>query len=398
MDLIEAVKNENFMKVKELLDQGSDVNANYLNEIPLIVASKNGNIKIVKLLLDRGANINTKTISGFTPLSNAVTFTNTTSSIEIVKLLLDSGADVNAKIGKPGKLTALSISAGSSNLTSSIETVKLLLDSGADDYSKNTALVVSSTFTNTTSSIETVKLLLDYGADINSTYNDGTALMYTSQNSNSTSSIETVKLLLENGADVNLKNIDGKSSLYISSQNSNTSSSIETVKLLLENGANPFIKNNENKTALDICPTKECQNLISKNMWSRMHKNIKLLSRQYSRSGIARFPKDIWELILLRNKQKQLCKNLSSEENREILVNFALLYEIPVNKDMSKSTLCELVSKQLSYGERYSQRSIEYFKTKDGLKQIGMLAKTLGVNTNQRIDYILNDISTIMMK
>ncbi len=283
-----------------------------------------------------------------------------------------------------------------SNTTSSIETVRLLLDSGADvNVKKNdkyTPLLISSQNSNGTSSIETVKLLLDSGANINDKTKKGNAaLMLASYKSNDTSSNETVKLLLDSGADVNLKNINDKTALNLASYNNN----IETIKLLLDYGANPFI---DGINVLDVCTTVECKKLISKYMWKRMHQNIKLLSRQYSRSGIARFPKDIWELILLRNKQKQLCKNLSSSKNKYILINFALLYEIPVNDNMSKSTLCNLISKQLSYGERYSQRSVDYFKTKDGMIQLGILAKTLGIDREQPIEEILNDVTTYLLR
>ena len=319
-------------------------------------------------------------------------------NINVIKKLLKEGVDVNTQYDN--KWTALMLASRYSNSISNIETVKLLLENGADPNLQNvvgeTPLVYASLYSGKSSNIETVKLLLENGADPNLQNNKWTPLIVASLFSNDTSSLETVKLLLENGADPNLKSNIGKTALMFASKHSNETSSLETVQLLLENGANPFIKSNVSITALDLCPTKKCRKLISEYMWKQMYQNVKLLSRQYSRSGVARFPKEIWELILLRNKQQQLCKNLSNPENREILANFALLLEVPVNETMSKADLCRLVSRQLTYGERYSEKSVKYFKTKEGLKQVGLLAKTLGVNANQPIEIILNDITKVL--
>ena len=318
--------------------------------------------------------------------------------IEDIKLLIKEGGDVNAIVNDWPLLMLASRFSG-------LETVKLLLESGADvnilDDTGYTSLMMASKYSNESSSLDTVKLLLESGADVNIQEYAGakfTALMVASKHSNKTSSLETVRLLLAYGATIDNKSRKGFTALMLASKYSNTTNSLETVETLLENGANPFIRNNMGETALDLCPTDQCKALISKNMWDRMYQNVKLLSRQYSRSGTARFPKDIWELILLRSKQQQLCKRLSNEKNKYILVNFALLLDIPVSEDMSKRTLCDLVSKQLGYGGKYSQKSREYFRNKAAVLRLGATAKMLGVNTSQTIDKILDDISSVLTK
>ena len=100
-----------------------------------------------------------------------------------------------------------------------------------------------------------------------------------------------------------------------------------------------------------------------------MKNNVKKLAKQYSRSGDIKFPKDIWELILLRKKEKQLCKRLGNEENKYILINFALMLDIPIPEYVSKRKLCDIVSKQISYGERYGESSVDYFKRKQAMKK-----------------------------
>jgi len=65
---------------------------------------------------------------------------------------------------------------------------------------------------------------------------------------------------------------------------------------------------------------------------------------------------------------------------------------------MSKRTLCDLVSKQLSYGGRYSQKSVDYFRNKEAKERLITTAKMLGINTNQNIGKIMNEIMNIIMK
>ncbi len=59
-DLFNAVSESDFPKIKELMDQGADVNAvdTELMETPLLVAIGNNNVATAKLLLENGANAN----------------------------------------------------------------------------------------------------------------------------------------------------------------------------------------------------------------------------------------------------------------------------------------------------------------------------------------------------
>ncbi len=392
MELINATKNGDIKIIKEFLTLGANVDSKDGNDsTPLMYASQNGSLDLIKLFVENGADIHARNKEGVVPLMYATE----SGNADAVKFLIKNGADVNSKSFTGW--TPLMFAA--KNLNTDLLIFELLIENGADVEAKNdknwTVLMFVAYYSKSEKDrLKIIEYLINKGANVNNIDITGWSLLSaTSSTTNKTSSLEAVKLLLEYGADVNIKDQDGDTALHESIILLNSTSTIETVKLLLEYGADPFDKNISNHDILSLCPNSECKKLVSKNMWNRMYKNIKLLSQQYSRSGIARFPKDVWELILLRNKQKQLCKTLSSDTNKDILINFALLLDIPINKKTSKKDLCNMISKQLSYGERYSQKSVDYFKNKEIHKNIIKAAKLLGVDVDQSIDNILNDIS-----
>ena len=92
--LIRAVKNNNIAKVRKILKEKIDINAqNPRGETALAIAVRSGQLPIVKLLLQAGAEVNTAEETGITPLQSAVM----AGHIEIAQLLLDRGADINAR-------------------------------------------------------------------------------------------------------------------------------------------------------------------------------------------------------------------------------------------------------------------------------------------------------------
>jgi hypothetical protein len=237
-----------------------------------------------------------------------------------------------------------------------------------------------------------VSMLLSNGADINLQKNDGwTALMLAARYSNTDSNVETVKLLLDNGADINLQKNDGWTALMLAARYSN----IETVKLLLDNGADTFIKNNTNKITIDYCLTNECKSILFKYMFNLMYNNDKRLANQYSKTGDMQLPKEIWELILLRKRQQQLCKDLSNDKNRDLLIAFAEFLEIPIPDNTSKGKLCGIISQQLVWGGKYSLESSNFTNQQDRqLKEtLISVAYRYGINIDQPLDKILTDLS-----
>ncbi len=95
MDLIQAVMAGDGDKVKELLDNGADVDVRDRNGMtPLILAAKKGRSQIVRLLLEKGADVNAQDeVMGWTALILASAL----GYKSVVKLLLENGADVSIK-------------------------------------------------------------------------------------------------------------------------------------------------------------------------------------------------------------------------------------------------------------------------------------------------------------
>ena len=132
-DLIDAISLVDSKKVKELIDDGADVNKSDQGVfLPIVVASSNSSPKglaILKLLIDSGADVNKveARIGTTTALIAAVSEKN----VKGVELLLDAGADPN--IANNSGLTPLHYAA---NFNANYDIVKMLLASGADVFAK----------------------------------------------------------------------------------------------------------------------------------------------------------------------------------------------------------------------------------------------------------------------
>lgn len=120
--LIDAAKNGNIVKVKELISRGADVNAKTnQNATALIYASLNGHTETVKELIAKGADLNAKTNEGFT----AIMYASQNGHTDVVKELIEKGADVNAKTNNGFTALTISLSNGHTDI------VKMLLTKGA---------------------------------------------------------------------------------------------------------------------------------------------------------------------------------------------------------------------------------------------------------------------------
>ena len=83
-----------FVRVRELLHRGADVNARDENQrTPLISAVLGGSVGLVGLLLESGADVNARDSEGWTALHFAAQEHET----EIARILIARGADVNAQ-------------------------------------------------------------------------------------------------------------------------------------------------------------------------------------------------------------------------------------------------------------------------------------------------------------
>ena len=205
-DLINAIKSQNIVKVKELIEFGVDISSKSgFNEYtPLMRALIVGSLELVKLLLENGAYVNAKTTeTRFTALHGEAYEGNS----DIVRLLLDYGADVKAK-------------------TSSGEEAIIF------SYKNSTSL-------------ELVDMLLEKGADINNIGRHGQTLLI---NASTSHSGDYIQGLIDRGAKLNVQSGFGITPLIRAVFSKNP----EAVRVLLDNGADTTIRNGRGNTVLDI--------------------------------------------------------------------------------------------------------------------------------------------------
>jgi ankyrin repeat protein len=155
----DAAMQKNVAGVRDLLRQGTDVNAAQGDGMtPLHWAASHGDLELSTMLLVAGANIRAATrINGYTPLF----FAAREGNAAVVAALLDAGADPKA-VSVTGS-TPLMLAAGAGN----VEVVQRLLDAGAEIDTKErargqTALMFAAAYNR----VDVIKLLTRRGASV----------------------------------------------------------------------------------------------------------------------------------------------------------------------------------------------------------------------------------------
>ena len=174
------MKTLDLEKVKRLIEEGADINANKGGETPLFAAVGAGSNEVAKFLIAKGADVNAPGFGGLTPLFPACVICDK----DVVELLITKGADVNAKTqGEFTGLTPLHTACRGGQK----EVVELLISKGADLNAKITSApaVLSQTLGATplhhSSSLghkDVVELLIAKGADINARKNNNQTPMH----------------------------------------------------------------------------------------------------------------------------------------------------------------------------------------------------------------------------
>lgn len=133
--LVDAVVMRDIARVRELLEQGADVNArvNEHEETPLILAAKFAGADMMRLLLEAGARVDTRDAWGRTSLFYAPI------TSEGFGVLLRAGADVHARDEEGHTILMRSVSE-SASLAEVEELLKLGVDPDARDIDGETAL------------------------------------------------------------------------------------------------------------------------------------------------------------------------------------------------------------------------------------------------------------------
>ncbi|AKI80567.1 putative ankyrin repeat protein [Acanthamoeba polyphaga mimivirus] len=291
------LSEETFQEIFYLIDNNTNVNYNYSNNIGenilMRIIKKLDNkysIVTIKLLLEHGINIEHVNIYGQTALMYACNYISKIDNMPIIKLLLDYGADINSKCNK-GWSPLMSVF---KNDVINIKTIKFLVKKGADINAKNhknetmlyvlckklptiiyrqmyvkifaylikkgilinypnyegyTPLMIyiikTSKYFKNTENIETfMKLLLDHGANINAKNVFGSSILNKICNdavSDLNHNIEIINILIKYGADINSTTLDHGTILMNITHNINNKHYTTVLKLLLKNGANPNI-------------------------------------------------------------------------------------------------------------------------------------------------------------
>ncbi len=258
----------NIDKVKESLEQGTNVNAKDENGMtPLLRAISGKHSEVARFLIDAGADVNTADKQGYVPLVYALWI----SDPNMVKLLLDKGADVNVSDTEMGfSVLHWSILMGNKEAT------ELVLTSGADvnvksnsgetpldvaAYSASSAIggllmahgaqISSLSAAAYVGDLAKVQAFIADGADINSKAGmvQNTAL----HSAVAGGRTEVAEFLVSKGSDVNAQNRAGQTPLHMAAG----AGHLEVVQLLLKNGADANAKDSRGQTALDLAQKAE---------------------------------------------------------------------------------------------------------------------------------------------
>lgn len=254
--LIDAVKQQNHVVIRELLRARTDVNAAEPDgTTALHWAARAGDLETVRLLLRAGANPKASNRYGMTALQVAAT----NGDAVVVAALLEAGADANATL--PEGETALMTAAR----TGKADAVRVLLAHGAqvdprEKWLGETALMWAAAENHP----EVVTLLAAHGAQLNL---HATALqfpkyVYNSSTMNATplpkggmtalhlaarqNALEGARALIAAGADLNVIDPDGTTPLMTAILNRHN----DVARLLVEAGADPNIGDASGEAAL----------------------------------------------------------------------------------------------------------------------------------------------------
>jgi len=224
-DLIDALNNKMYLRIRALLDQGADLEKkDDTGRSPLTLMVISGNADMVRLLLQYGSNINSIDDRGYTALHYAVE----TGQFNLAEMLILEGAETNSINNAEETPVYLALK------NNDIQMTELLIRNGGEldfipmiepvmeDYLRSRVSIRNKLygldFLDRTELMEavfagdfrTAEDLIYRGADVNEQNETGlTALMMSA----GLGDIYTTRLLLKNGADRHIKDQDGLEAL-----------------------------------------------------------------------------------------------------------------------------------------------------------------------------------------
>jgi ankyrin repeat protein len=240
IDIYRAAANGDLETVKNLVEQGTDINKTsrpYGGQTAIYLAVRNMHLEVVKFLLAEGANVNFQGPRG-TEQETALSLAASIGSEIMVKLLVENGANLESKDGSGETPLWRAASNGHEAV------VKLLVENGANLESRDNNLEQTPLSWVADKGHETVvKLLIEKGADLESKDLSGrTPLLWAADRGHET----VMKLLIEKGADLESKDVSGRTPLLWAADRGHKT----VVKLLIEKGADLEWKDLSGRTPL----------------------------------------------------------------------------------------------------------------------------------------------------
>ena len=233
-EFCEACRRGNLRKVKQLIEEGYDVNEEHLGTA-LIFAAGKGRLDVVTYLINRGADVRKKDRHERTALYHA----SVRDHLKIVEFLLSKGAEIDVEDCFSRTPLMLAAKKGHNDVS------MYLINHGADiskkdGISNQTALHYASE----SGHLKVVELLLSKGAkiDVKDRYHC-TPLMLAAENGHNDVSMH----LINHGADVSKKGgISNRTALHYASGNGH----LKLVELLLSKGAEIDEEDKKHRTPL----------------------------------------------------------------------------------------------------------------------------------------------------
>ena len=194
--LFSCIETNEFNKVKEMVENGVDINIRYNYKTPLLVACCENTTEMVELFLNHGAqkDINTKDNFNNTPIYWACA----NSNLGMAEILLNHGAQKSINVKNQFHNTPIYIACLADNLG----LVRLLLDNGAQksinvkNHNNNTPLYQACYHHN----VEMAKVLLQHGAQESINYKHNVDHTLLSGMLHGSGNQEMIDLLISYGA------------------------------------------------------------------------------------------------------------------------------------------------------------------------------------------------------
>lgn len=162
--ILKAVKDNDIIRVKYLIDNGANINMMYRLDWTLLhYASVTNHFEIVQLLIEHGANINVKNYMGWTPLH----FASKKGYFRIVKFLIENGANVS-EVDKCGTTPLIIATKYHISNINYFDIIKILIENTANINHKDRWQEDAFTLAlQGTKHLEIIEFFIEHGADIN---------------------------------------------------------------------------------------------------------------------------------------------------------------------------------------------------------------------------------------